>query len=253
MNDNELKLLKYLVNHCKQGQVKVNEPRTYLAYSKVLKDLGFPNDRRTPGDSLDYYAMGGLAKWLYSNDFPAITGLIINKVGSGDRGGMPSATYFTFHERNDMDFAWHAKQVQLCCDFDWYSKLNEKGFFLKDTTVYPDEVDKDSGTLLEGATKKVIVNAYERNLETRNDCIKEHGVSCLVCDFNFADFYGPEASGFIHVHHVKPLSEIGEEYKVDPINDLIPVCPNCHAMLHRKNAPTVEQLREDIKFKQACK
>ncbi len=33
--------------------------------------------------------------------------------------------------------------------------------------------------------------------------------------------------GFIHVHHLKPLSEVGYEYRVDPIRDLRPVCPNC--------------------------
>ncbi|MEG1241999.1 MAG: HNH endonuclease, partial [Oscillospiraceae bacterium] len=46
--------------------------------------------------------------------------------------------------------------------------------------------------------------------------------------------YGEVGKNFIHVHHKIPLNEISEEYVVDPVNDLIPVCPNCHAMLHRK-------------------
>jgi HNH endonuclease len=54
----------------------------------------------------------------------------------------------------------------------------------------------------------------------------------VVCDFNFATVYGPLAEGFIHVHHVKPLSEIGAEYEVDPVADLRPVCANCHAIIH---------------------
>jgi predicted HNH restriction endonuclease len=53
-----------------------------------------------------------------------------------------------------------------------------------------------------------------------------------VCGFNFGAAYGELAEGFIHVHHIRPLSEIGEEYKVDPISDLRPVCPNCHAIIH---------------------
>jgi len=36
------------------------------------------------------------------------------------------------------------------------------------------------------------------------------------------------------VHHIKPISEIGEDYLVDPVRDLVPVCPNCHRMLHIK-------------------
>jgi 5-methylcytosine-specific restriction protein A len=50
--------------------------------------------------------------------------------------------------------------------------------------------------------------------------------------------------GFIHVHHLKPLAQIGEQYELDPINDLRPVCPNCHAMLHRASpALSIDALR----------
>ena len=53
-------------------------------------------------------------------------------------------------------------------------------------------------------------------------------------------------TGYIHVHNLKPLSEIKEEYKVDPINDLRPVCPNCHSMIHKANY-SIEQLRDIIR------
>lgn len=57
--------------------------------------------------------------------------------------------------------------------------------------------------------------------------------------------YGEIGNGFIHVHHLVPLSAIKENYHLDPINDLIPVCPNCHAMLHRQNPPlTPEELKQ---------
>ena len=59
--------------------------------------------------------------------------------------------------------------------------------------------------------------------------------------------YGKIGEGFIHVHHLLELSVIKKEYKVDPINDLRPVCPNCHAMLHRKKpAYSIEELRNVI-------
>ena len=96
----------------------------------------------------------------------------------------------------------------------------------------------------EGKAKKVIVNSYERNPHARKKCIDHYGLNCQVCDFNFFEKYGDIGKDFIHVHHIIELSTIGEEYEVDPIKDLIPVCPNCHSMLHKnKPAYTVEELR----------
>jgi predicted HNH restriction endonuclease len=77
-----------------------------------------------------------------------------------------------------------------------------------------------------------MVNAYERDPEARMRCIAAHRTDCCICGFSFGAAYGPEADGFIHVHHVKALSEVGGEYVVDPVKDLRPVCPNCHAVLH---------------------
>lgn len=89
-------------------------------------------------------------------------------------------------------------------------------------------------TYQEGHAYKVLVNKYERNLQARQKCIEIHGYACKVCETNLEDVYGEVAKEFIHVHHLVPLSKIKEGYSVDPATDLIPVCPNCHAMLHRK-------------------
>jgi predicted HNH restriction endonuclease len=78
----------------------------------------------------------------------------------------------------------------------------------------------------------VTVNAYERNPEARRQCIAAYGAACCICGFLFGAVYGPEAEGYIHVHHLRPLSDIGGEYVVDPVEDLRPVCANCHAVLH---------------------
>lgn len=70
-----------------------------------------------------------------------------------------------------------------------------------------------------------------------------------VCGFDFGKFYGDEFEGKIHVHHIKSLSEINEEYEVDPINDLKPVCPNCHLALHSKvgdNPYGIDELKAKI-------
>ena len=113
--------------------------------------------------------------------------------------------------------------------------------------IYPDEVHEQPTEFIEGALKQVTVNAYERTPKARAACIEKYGAICQVCDFNFGAIYGAIGKGFIHVHHKKDLATIGESYKVDPINDLIPVCPNCHAMLHtEKPAMSVEKLKQII-------
>jgi hypothetical protein len=108
------------------------------------------------------------------------------------------------------------------------------------------ELGEDIGTkrYYEGALTRITVNSYERNPRARRVCIQYHGLSCAACGFNFADRFGDIGLGFIHVHHLKPLSEIREGYELDPINDLSPVCPNCHAMLHRRRpAYSIEELK----------
>lgn len=101
--------------------------------------------------------------------------------------------------------------------------------------VYPDEIsEKEETKILEGSKKQVLVNVYERDTKARQACLDEFGYICKICDFDFEKKYGLIGKEFIHVHHLIPLSEIKEEYEVNPIEDLIPVCPNCHAMLHRK-------------------
>jgi predicted HNH restriction endonuclease len=106
-----------------------------------------------------------------------------------------------------------------------------------------DEVLSTS-TFVEGAARTITVNAYERNPAARRACLAHHGCRCRVCDLSFEERYGEIGREFIHVHHVVPLATVSSEYTVHPIQDLLPVCPNCHAMLHRHDPPmTVEELR----------
>lgn len=111
---------------------------------------------------------------------------------------------------------------------------------------YPDEANLENALFPEGAKQTVVVNRYERNLEARAKCIEFHKARCKVCEMSFAETYGLFAKDFIHVHHITPLHQISERYEVNPETDLIPVCPNCHAMLHRQEngvPMTVERLK----------
>jgi predicted HNH restriction endonuclease len=103
---------------------------------------------------------------------------------------------------------------------------------------------EDQELFREGKVVQVFVNRYERNQNARIKCIAHYGHKCNVCDFDFGSVYGDIADGFIHVHHKTQLADIGEEYEVDPINDLVPLCANCHSVIHlAKPALTIEELK----------
>lgn len=116
----------------------------------------------------------------------------------------------------------------------------------------PDEFDGvDAGAYTEGAVRQILVNAYERNREARQICVAQWGCKCVVCGLDFEKVYGERGRGFIHVHHLKPLSEIRQKYLLDPENDLRPVCPNCHAMIHRFDPPlSIEDLKKPLLARQ---
>lgn len=111
-----------------------------------------------------------------------------------------------------------------------------KDWTQKHTITYADEISEET-VFYEGAKRLVFVNSYERNLEARRQCIQHYGAQCTICGFDFEKAYGRLGKGYIHVHHLKPLSEINASYRVDPVKDLRPVCPNCHAMIHQRNPP----------------
>ena len=101
--------------------------------------------------------------------------------------------------------------------------------------VGPDGVLNTVGSLgaNEGKQLTVLVNKYERNPSLRSACLALYGPVCRVCEFDFEKMYGDIGRDFCHVHHISPLAEVGEEHSVNPETDLIPVCANCHAMIHR--------------------
>lgn len=98
---------------------------------------------------------------------------------------------------------------------------------------------------VEGKRYEVVSTRYERSPINRTLCLTVHGYSCKVCGFNFEKTYGILGHEYIQVHHTTPVSQMGGECVVNPAKDLVPVCPNCHAMLHRKTPPvTIDELRE---------
>jgi len=142
-------------------------------------------------------------------------------------------------------------QIELFVTFKW-SPLNESwhwimrkefanaleglGYHTSTIELLPGEMPATT-SFSEGAVHQVAITTYERNPKARRRCLAHYGTSCVICGFNFKATYGPKAEGFIHVHHLRMLSEIGKNYKIDAVKDLRPVCPNCHSVIHLDSPP----------------
>ena len=109
----------------------------------------------------------------------------------------------------------------------------------------------DQEIFSEGAMKTVVVNRYERDPKIKemviaayndNGVDPRNGYKCQVCGFDFEEAYGELGKNFIEIHHIVPLSKIKKKHKVNPKKDLIPLCANCHAMIHRLKDPDYEDL-----------
>lgn len=100
-------------------------------------------------------------------------------------------------------------------------------------------------------TVTVVVNAFERNALARALCMEHHGTLCKVCDVDLEHRYGLLATGAMNVHFEPRPGRIDEPFELDPRTDLLPVCPNCHMMLHRgRDKPLrVEDLRRIMERK----
>lgn len=111
---------------------------------------------------------------------------------------------------------------------------------------YPSEVS--AREFEEGGRRTASVNTYERDRAARLECIRVFGCRCAVCGFDFQASYGEIGTGFIHVHHLVPIAQIGKSYQVVPHRDMRPVCPNCHEMIHTKTPPfTIEEMRDILR------
>ncbi|MEW9674281.1 HNH endonuclease [Ammoniphilus sp. 3BR4] len=108
----------------------------------------------------------------------------------------------------------------------------------------------DAEPRVEGKAKIYYGKRYERDPYNRKRAIEIHGLNCVVCSFNFEEVYGERGKDFIEVHHVKPLSSLAGEEEIDPKSDLVPLCANCHRMVHRRydEVLSVHELKQIVRI-----
>jgi 5-methylcytosine-specific restriction protein A len=167
-----------------------------------------------------------------------------------DRGIMRPA-YFSLVGFYYADTGWEMHEnLQIALEQLGYVDPKKREVIVFELLPTEFEIEKEIESLKEGKLIEVLVNRFERNQKARDICIAHYGAICAACTFDFSTAYPgiANAKGFIHVHHKIPLSEIKAEYIVDPINDLIPLCANCHSIVHLRNPPMdVEELKEILK------
>ena len=130
---------------------------------------------------------------------------------------------------------------------DNFAEIAAKKLGIPILIYYPDKQKLESLNS-DNHRRDYAIVAYERNTEARSKCIESYGYNCQICGFNFESKYGDIGRNYIHVHHIIPLSEINKEYELDVDRDLIPICPNCHTMLHRREfSINIEELKKRIK------
>ena len=128
----------------------------------------------------------------------------------------------------------------LSNDFDYGDiKENLKKIESEERIIQPFD---ENIVISEGLKKITEVAIYERSKKLRDFAIDYFSVcnkiSCNCCSFNFSDFYGEEiGKGFIEIHHTKPIFTYEDEDLQNTlaaaVKNLIPVCSNCHRMIHR--------------------
>jgi putative restriction endonuclease len=180
-----------------------------------------------------------LAKAIGYSSFSPVN-LHYGKLGrllAEELGRFPKSYYGTIYWFLVLSSGAHSKNGYLWTMHpDLATALEELGIVKNIESRLPEEIDV-AEVFVEGAARQITVNAYERNPEARSRCIAHYGTRCFICNFDFGARYGDMLEGYIHVHHLRPLSDIGDEYEVDPISDLRPVCPNCHAVIHSRKTP----------------
>jgi hypothetical protein len=119
------------------------------------------------------------------------------------------------------------------------------GFGLIASSIFDDQDPAIEAGEYEGAYSETIISRRERSRSNRARCIAHYGTTCQVCGFDFGKTYGQFAKGHIEVHHITPLSTLDEPSQINPVRDLIPLCPNCHAAVHLTTPPIhPDKLRE---------
>lgn len=139
----------------------------------------------------------------------------------------------------DKKFYWELRPAvrKAFVELGWYAPMHHK----KRTSC------GNFDPRYEGAEVMRLLSVRERDPQLRAACIQFHGYRCKICSVDLGEIYGALGHHFIHVHHLHPLASRKTERVTDPKKDLIPVCPNCHSIIHRGgDTRSPEEVRRNL-------
>ncbi len=221
---------------------RLQEKGSVITYSDLAKEVKSEKDCPPINPHVSFnHPLGRIQKACFEVDVPCIPVMVVGKTGMKPGTGFVAAYKEIHPEQGDEDEKAIAKKewerVRECRN--WQPLLDYYGIELE--FIAPknykieriaEESYKESSKIVEKISKEIA-----RNPEARKRCLELKGTSCVVCGFDSESLYG--IPGVIHVHHLKPLSEelkTRGEVITDPVKDLVPVCPNCHALIHSKGS-----------------
>jgi putative restriction endonuclease len=231
---------------------KFIEPGTHVVYYKGRISNSKYKFKRL-SDEPHYFGMGVIEKvWPDTStknyfasiqDFRLFTEAVPFKIGRE----------YLEVKANEVSYNYFRQNAVRTLTEEEFNRITQGASKLESQYHKPEEEYDQShlSTVPEGKQIRYYVTKYERIRSYRDAALKIHGYNCAVCDINFKEVYGDLGEGYIHIHHTKPLFSLEEVTVPDPKTDLVPVCPNCHAMLHRKKGfiTSIEDLRKIIKRK----
>lgn len=235
----------------------VKESKTYITYKDLCDRVYYrTNVKLNPHTELPK-RLGEIGKLCNELEVPMINAIVVNQTmkrpGSGFMNLLIQLGRDVGNKSSNVLFAEEKKRIREYPNWQYLADyLNiDIEMSARGEIIYPQDINEK--TSIEGAKKRVVVNSYERNAHERNRCIDHYSkngrICCQICGFDFGRFYGEKYKNLIEVHHIKPISEIGKSYKIDGTRDLIPLCPNCHMVVHSKNAETIDELKTRLSGK----
>ena len=224
----------------------------FIYYKGADKEKSFSDFRLT--DRPHYFGtgeIGTIEKETNSNSYYASINdyyAFINPVVFKDDDGYLEPLAREYFTKNDRGNYFRGNAVRSIDKETFNLILSKVSGYLPSSNNGETTRELTTVEIKEGSKKLFYTTKYERSKFNRESAIRIHGAECKCCGLNFEERYGTLGKGFIHIHHKNPLHTLDEEVAVNPETDLVPVCPNCHAMIHRRKDKliSVEELRQII-------
>lgn len=168
--------------------------------------------------------------------------------------------YLFYREKHTLPFTFLG-QVHMTNSWIYEDKASEFEFFIEnfesieddmallDYLIHYDEnISISLDVMCQSAKKLTHHLRCERNIGNREQVLQNQGCRCHICGFDYSRAYGSDiAKDFIEIHY---LGTNDPDQPVDIHSDFIPVCANCHRMLHHKRNRniSVEELKKRVDY-----